>query len=482
MHLNIIARVLGLLLMIFSLTMLPPILVAVLYGETTSSTFAIAFGITLAVGLVFWLPSKQVNADMRTRDGFLITVCFWLVLSTFGALPLMLTEALNLSFINALFESVSGLTTTGATVISGLDDLPKSILYYRQQLQWLGGIGIVVIAVAILPMLGVGGMQLYRTETPGPMKDSKLTPRIRETANVLFKIYLALTAVCALAYWLAGMSGFDAISHSFSTVSIGGFSTHDASIGFFDSSAIMAICAFFMVISGINFALHFHVWHDRKISHYWSDPEARMYIYLLIGGVAITCLYLYYSGTYGWSESIRQGGFHLISIMTTTGFTTDNFSAWPTFLPFFLVFLSFFGACAGSTGGGIKIGRMLILGQQCIREIYRLVHPNALLPIKIQNRRIPSRVADAIWAFFGAYLAIFYLMVLLLLASGLDYVTAWSATAASLNNLGPGLGEVAINFADLNGFAKWVLCWGMLLGRLEIFTLLVLFTPTFWKN
>jgi len=482
MHLNIIARVLGLLLMIFSLTMLPPILVAILYGETTSSTFAIAFGITLAVGLVFWLPSKQVNADMRTRDGFLITVCFWLVLSTFGALPLMLTEALNLSFINALFESVSGLTTTGATVISGLDDLPKSILYYRQQLQWLGGIGIVVIAVAILPMLGVGGMQLYRTETPGPMKDSKLTPRIRETANVLFKIYLALTAVCALAYWLAGMSGFDAISHSFSTVSIGGFSTHDASIGFFDSSAIMAICAFFMVISGINFALHFHVWHDRKISHYWSDPEARMYIYLLIGGVAITCLYLYYSGTYGWSESIRQGGFHLISIMTTTGFTTDNFSAWPTFLPFFLVFLSFFGACAGSTGGGIKIGRMLILGQQCIREIYRLVHPNALLPIKIQNRRIPSRVADAIWAFFGAYLAIFYLMVLLLLASGLDYVTAWSATAASLNNLGPGLGEVAINFADLNGFAKWVLCWGMLLGRLEIFTLLVLFTPTFWKN
>jgi len=482
MHLNIIARVLGLLLMIFSLTMLPPILVAVLYGETTSSTFAIAFGITLAVGLIFWLPSKQVNADMRTRDGFLITVCFWLVLSTFGALPLMLTEALNLSFINALFESVSGLTTTGATVISGLDDLPKSILYYRQQLQWLGGIGIVVIAVAILPMLGVGGMQLYRTETPGPMKDSKLTPRIRETANVLFKIYLALTTVCALAYWLAGMSGFDAISHSFSTVSIGGFSTHDASIGFFDSSAIMAICAFFMVISVFNFALHFHVWHDRKISHYWSDPEARMYIYLLIGGVAITCLYLYYSGTYGWSESIRQGGFHLISIMTTTGFTTDNFSAWPTFLPFFLVFLSFFGACAGSTGGGIKIGRMLILGQQCIREIYRLVHPNALLPIKIQNRRIPSRVADAIWAFFGAYLAIFYLMVLLLPPSGLDYVTAWSATAASLNNLGPGLGEVAINFADLNGFAKWVLCWGMLLGRLEIFTLLVLFTPTFWKN
>ena len=482
MHLNVIARVLGLLLMIFSLTMLPPILVAFLYAESTADTFFIAFAITLAVGLIFWLPSKQVTTEMRTRDGFLITVFFWLVLTTFGALPLMLSDAPHLSFINALFESVSGLTTTGATVISGLDDLPKSILYYRQQLQWLGGIGIVVIAVAILPMLGVGGMQLYRTETLGPMKDSKLTPRIRETANVLFKIYLALTVVCALAYWLAGMSAFDAISHSFSTVAIGGFSTHDASIGFFDSSAIMAICAFFMVISGINFALHFHVWHDKKLSHYLADPEARMYLYLLLGGIVITCLYLYYSGTYGWNESLRQGGFHLISIMTTTGFTSDNFSGWPTFLPFFLLFLSFFGACAGSTGGGIKIGRMLILGQQCIREIYRLVHPNALLPIKIHNRRIPDRVADAIWAFFGAYLAIFYLMVLLLLASGLDYVTAWSATAASLNNLGPGLGEVAINYAELGGFAKWVLCWGMLLGRLEIFTLLVLFTRTFWKN
>ncbi len=482
MHFAITARVLGVLLMIFSLTMLTPIIVASIYGENTAQTFLIAFVITLLVGLAFWLPSRNRTGELRTRDGFIVTVLFWLVLSTFGALPLMLSEALQLGFMDALFESVSGLTTTGATVISGLDDLPKSILYYRQQLQWLGGIGIVVIAVAILPMLGVGGMQIYRAETPGPMKDSKLTPRITETANVLFKIYLALTAVCALAYWAAGMSGFDAIGHSFSTVAIGGFSTHDSSIGFFDSGAIMAICTFFMIISGLNFALHYHVWHSRNLKAYWGDPEARMYIYLLLIGMVITCLYLYYSGTYGREESLSQGIFQLVSIMTTTGFATAEFSAWPTFLPFFLLFLSFFGACAGSTGGGIKIGRMLILAQQGIREIYRLVHPNALLPIKIRNRRIPERVADAIWAFFGVYLAIFYLMVLLLLASGLDYVTAWSATAASLNNLGPGLGAVATNYADLGNFAKWVLCWGMLLGRLEIFTLLVLFTPTFWKN
>jgi len=440
MHFAITARVLGVLLMIFSLTMLTPIIVASIYGETTAQTFLIAFAITLLMGLVFWLPSRNSTGELRTRDGFIVTVLFWLVLSTFGALPLMLSEAPNLSFMDALFESISGLTTTGATVISGLDELPKSILYYRQQLQWLGGIGIVVIAVAILPMLGVGGMQIYRAETPGPMKDSKLTPRITETANVLFKIYLGLTAVCALAYWAAGMSGFDAIGHSFSTVAIGGFSTHDSSIGFFDSGAIMAICTFFMIVSGLNFALHYHVWHSRKLLAYWADPEARMYIYLLLVGMVITCLYLFYSGTYGKEESLSQGIFQLVSIMTTTGFATAEFSSWPTFLPFFLLFLSFFGACAGSTGGGIKIGRMLILAQQGIREIYRLVHPNALLPIKIRNRRIPDRVADAIWAFFGVYLAIFYLMVLLLLASGLDYVTAWSATAASLNNLGPGSG------------------------------------------
>ena len=482
MHIAVIARVLGILLMIFSLTMLTPILVAWGFEEKTSPTFLLAFIITLLVGILFWLPSKNSQGELRTRDGFIVTVFFWLVLSTFGALPLMLSEALNLSFIDALFESVSGLTTTGATVISGLDDLPKSILYYRQQLQWLGGIGIVVIAVAILPMLGVGGMQIYRAETPGPVKDSKLTPRITETANVLFRIYLALTTTCALGYWAAGMSGFDAVCHSFSTVAIGGFSTHDASMGFFDSGLIMSICTFFMVVSGLNFALHYLVWHNRRLSFYWQDAEARMYIYILLIGAVITCLYLFYSGTYDWNDSISQGIFHLVSIMTTTGFTTAEFHAWPTFLPFFLLFLSFFGACAGSTGGGIKIGRMLILGKQGIREIYRLVHPNALLPIKVSRQQIPERVTDAIWAFFGVYLALFYFMVLLLLASGLDYVTAYSATAAALNNLGPGLGAAATNYADIGGFAKWVLCWGMLLGRLEIFTLLVLFTPTFWKN
>ncbi len=482
MHSAIVARVLGLLLIIFSLTMLTPILVAYIYDEPTSKMFLLAFAITLLFGLLLWLPARSRAGELRTRDGFVVTVFFWLVLSTFGSLPFMLSQGLNLSFTDALFESISGLTTTGATVISGLDSLPRSILYYRQQLQWLGGIGIIVIAVAILPMLGVGGVQIYRAETPGPMKDTKITPRIAQTANVLFKIYLGLTSLCALAYWWAGMSFFDALTHSFSTVAIGGFSTHDASMGFFNSKLIMAICSFFMIVSGLNFALHYAALHDRNPSWYWTDPEARMYLTLLLVGILITSLYLFAEGTYSLDNSFSHGIFQLVSIMTTTGFSTVEFSNWPTFLPFYLIIMSFFGACAGSTCGGIKMGRMLILFQQGVREIYQLIHPNALLPIKINHRKVPERIANAIWAFLGAYLAIFYVMVLLLLANGLDYVTAWSATAAALNNLGPGLGAVAENYSQLSNLPKWILCMGMLLGRLEIFTLLVLLAPTFWRR
>ena len=482
MHFTVIARILGLLLMLFSIAQLPAVGVALYYGEQTTHTFLLAFAITLAVGFFTWLPFYRSKRELRIRDGFLITVLFWIVLGFAGSLPLMLGTDPRLSFTDAVFESLSGLTTTGATVISGLDELPRSVLYYRQQLQWLGGIGIVVIAVAILPMLGVGGMQLYRAETPGPVKDTKLTPRITETAKALFNIYVALTTACALAYWWAGMSLYDAICHSFSTVSIGGFSTHDASIGYFDNAVIEAICIYFMAISGLNFGLHFHCWYRRSLGHYWRDPEAKMYFKIMAGATLITCAYLYFTDVYEWDESIRKGVFETVSIMTTTGFGTADFSTWPTFLPFMLIFLSFFGACAGSTGGGLKIGRMLILAKQGMRELYRLVHPNAVLPIKVRNRAISDRIADAIWGFFGAYLAAYYLMVLLLLASGLDYVTAWSATAAALNNLGPGLGEVALHYGDINGFAKWVLCGGMLLGRLEIFTLIVMCLPTFWRK
>ncbi len=482
MHFSVIARILGLLLMLFSVSLLPPIVVATIYEEQTQQAFFLAFAITFSIGMLVWLPNSRSQAELRTRDGFLVTVLFWLTLGLGGALPLSLVDPLNLSLTEAVFESISGLTTTGATVITGLDDLPRSILYYRQQLQWLGGIGIVVIAVAIMPMLGLGGVQLYRTEAAGHVKDSKLTPRITETAKALFTIYLALTVACGLSYWLAGMSAFDAIGHSFSTVAIGGFSTHDASIGYFDSPLIATICIFFMIIAGMNFGLHFMAWNRKTPMAYLADPETRLYLAMLLGGILIVCLYLYLNNVYDLSGSIYHGVFQLVSILTTTGFATADYSAWPSFLPFTMIFLSFFGACAGSTGGGIKMGRMMILGKQAIRAIQKLIHPNAVIPLKVGHRVVDSRVTDAIWAFFGVYMAVFYGMVLLLLASGLDYVTAWSATAASLNNLGPGLGEVSVNYSNINDFAKWILAGGMLLGRLEIFTLVVLFTPMFWRR
>ncbi len=482
MHLAFVSRVLGLMLMVFSTSMLVPIIFATIYQENTLPMFFLAFTITMIVGFLSWLPARNMKGEIRIRDGFIITVLFWLVLSIFGALPFALSQETNLSFIDALFESISGLTTTGATVFTNLEDLPKSILYYRQQLQWLGGIGIVVIAVSILPMIGVGGMQIYKAETPGPIKDTKLTPRIAETANALFKIYVFLTVVCAIAYWVAGMSWFDALSHSFSTISIGGFSTYDESLGHFDNNAVLTIASIFMVVSGLNFALHYTAWHARSIKSYISDPEARLFVLVILFGILVTTYFLYTTASMPNEEILFVGVFQLISILTTTGFTTTEFHLWPSFLPFFLILLSFFGACAGSTGGGIKMGRILIMSQQVVREIYRLIHPNAVLPIKTKKHKIPERVTDGIWAFFGIYFFIFYVMVLLLLANNLDYITAWSATAASFNNLGPGLGAVAENYADLNAMSKAILCSGMLLGRLEVFTLLVLLSPTFWRN
>ncbi|HBD12743.1 MAG TPA: potassium transporter [Porticoccaceae bacterium] len=482
MHFSVIARVLGLLLMLFSLTLLSPIIVATIYGETTQESFFLAFAITFSVGMLIWLPNSRSEAELRTRDGFLITVLFWFLLGIGGAVPFVLVEPLNLSITDAVFESISGLTTTGATVVAGLDSLPKSILYYRQQLQWLGGIGIVVIAVAIMPMLGIGGMQLYRAEAPGPVKDSKLTPRITETAKALFAIYLFLTLACGVSYWLAGMSVFDAVSHSFSTVAIGGFSTHDASMGYFADPLIGVVCIFFMILAGMNFGLHFMVWKRKSPMAYLRDSETRLYFGLLLAGVLVVCAYLYWSSTYDGLSSAYHGAFQTVSLMTTTGFATTDFNAWPLFLPFLMFFMSFFGACAGSTGGGIKVGRMMVLGKQSLRAIQKLIHPSAVIPLKAGKRVVESRVSDAIWAFFGVYMAVFYAMVLVLLALDLDYVTAWSATTAMLNNLGPGLGEVARNYRDIGDLAKWVLAGGMLLGRLEIFTLLVLFTPMFWRR
>ncbi|MFT4650034.1 MAG: trk system potassium uptake protein TrkH [Polaribacter sp.] len=483
MQLLVIQRILGLLLVIFSSTLLPPIAIELYYQDGSALPFVEAFLLTLICGILLYLPVKKQKKELRLRDGFLVVVLFWTVLGIFGGLPFYLSEAADLSITDAVFESISGLTTTGATVIVGLDQMPHSLLFYRQEIQWLGGMGIIVLAVAVLPMLGIGGMQLFRAETPGPVKDNKLTPRITETAKALWFIYLGLTVACGIAYWVAGMSLFDAIAHAFSTVSIGGFSTHDASIGYFNNTAIELIAVVFMLLSGINFAIHFGAIRNRTLRPYWRDSEFRAYIGVLAAVSVITIGYLQISGTFtSTTESIVTGLFQVVSIGTTTGFTTAEYYSWPNFLPVLLLYVSFIGGCSGSTGGGIKVIRILLLVKQGARELKRLVHPNAQIVVKIGKKPLPEKVLEAVWGFFAAYFAISALMILLLMASGLDQETAFSAVAASLNNLGPGLGDVGQNFASINDFAKWVLCLAMLLGRLEIFTLLVLFTPAFWRK
>ena len=481
MNFAIIARVLGVLLTLFSLTLLVPIAISLWFDDHNYMTFLLAFAITFAAGIGLWLPARTSKADLRTRDGFLITALFWSVLSTYGTLPLILSDGLTLSFTDAMFEAVSGLTTTGATVISGLDQLPPSILYYRHQLQWFGGIGIIVIAVAILPMLGIGGMQLYRAEAPGPVKDNKLTPRITETAKALFLMYLVLTITCGVAYWLAGMNWFEALCHAFSTVANGGFSTHDDSIRYFDSSAILLICSIFMLISGANFALHFFVWREKSLHYYFADAEFRFYFGWIAVGTLVTVSYLYFTHTYDAKDSFVIGFFNLASTLSTAGFAAD-FVAWPSFLPFALFILAFLGGCASSTGGGMKMIRVLLLYKQGIREIHRLIFPNAVIPIKVGRINVSDRVVEAVWGFFAMYVVMYILMFLLLLMSGLDLVTSFSAVGACITNLGPGMGEVASNYSSINAPAKWVLCFAMLLGRLEVFTLLVLFSPMFWRR
>lgn len=484
MHASVIVKILGLLLLIFgALANFPPIIVSWLYDDGMASEFLTSFFYVSGAGFLMWLSSVRSRKELGTKDGFLIVTLFWVVLGTAGCLPFILSPAIELSVTDAIFESFSGLTTTGATVISGLDDLPKSLLFYRQQLQWLGGMGIIVLAMALLPMLGIGGMQLYRAESPGPVKDNKLVPRLAETAKALWYIYLSLTVVCALAYWIVGMNLFDAISHSFTTVAIGGFSTHDQSIGYFDSSAVEVVAVIFMFIAGMNFALHFTAWQKRNVGHYSRDPEFKFYGFILLSVSLVTVSVLYFSDVYeSLFESVIKGVFQVVSFATTTGFATADFNSWPLFLPYMLLYAAIIGACAGSTGGGMKVIRILLIFKQGFREVQRLIHPKAVIPIKLGKNPVSDRIIESVWGFFAVYVMAYMVMLLALLATGLDIITAFSAVGACINNLGPGLESVAATYEYLPTTAKWILCFAMILGRLEVFTLLVLFTPMFWRR
>ncbi|MFT3848603.1 MAG: potassium transporter TrkG [Propionivibrio sp.] len=476
-------HVLSLVILIFGLTMLVPVAISWLLHDGAEGAFDEAILLTLAVGALLAIATRRSKRDLRIRDGFLLVVLVWTVLPVFAALPLMIQ--LDVSFTDAYFETVSGLTTTGASVLVGLDGLPVSINFWRTQLVWLGGMGLIVLAVAVLPLLGIGGRQMFQAETPGPMKDSKMTPRIAETAKGLWGVYAGLTLCCALAYRWAGMDWLDAVMHTFSTVGLGGFSSHDAGFGYFDSVAIESVSIVFMLISGMNFATHFTALSGRSIRPYQVDPEAGWYLAVTIGSVVGIAVFLMVHQVYPeFSTALRYSAFHVISVATTTGFTTVDYVQWPMFAPLWMLFLCSFVTSAGSTGGGIKMIRAILLYKLVNRELVRAIHPNAVYQVKVGSHVVPVNILFAVLAFGFVYVACIVSMTLLLSLSGLDIVTAFSAVVGSINNSGTGLGQIgaAAAFAFLNDFQTWVCTFAMLLGRLEIFTLLVVLTPAFWRK
>ena len=481
MQIKSVIRILGLLLMLFSLAIIPPIVVSIIYSDGETWSFFYALILIFVSGLLLWLPAMQAKTNLKLRDGFIIVVLFWFVLSTFASLPMVLSESLSISITDAIFESISGLTTTGATILNNIDDLPRSILFYRQYLQWLGGLGIIVLAVAVLPMLGVGGMQLYKAEVAGPIKN-KITPRITETAKWLWIVYLIMTIVCGVSYYIAGMPLFDSICHSFSTIAIGGFSIHNESFGYYDNHWIELVAIFFMIAACLNFSLHYLAFKNKSLSGYKSDNEAYFFIFLIFLISLLTILYVSNISEDMNVKEIIKNIFYAVSISTTTGFTNSNYFNYVGFLPLLLILFSFIGGCAGSTAGGMKVIRVMLLLKQGYRELVRLIHPNSKIKVKVGNTAINERTLETIWGFFAIYVFVFLTVLLLLMLSGLDFLTSFSAVAATINNLGPGQGEVLYNYASISDVNKWILSFSMVVGRLEIFTLLVIFIPDFWKK
>lgn len=479
-----IVHVLGMVTMLFSLTMLAPLMLSWWLQDGAHSAYDEAFAITFTAGLLGWWATHRYKRELKIRDGFLLVVLIWSSLAAFATIPLMVYLP-GLSFTDAYFEAISGLTTTGATVLSDLDKLPPSINFWRAELVWLGGMGLIVLAVAVLPLLGIGGRQLYKAETPGPMKDSQLTPRITETAKGLWLVYAGITVACMLSFRWAGMDWFDAVIHAFTTMGLGGFSSHDASFGYFDSPLIEAVTITFMLIAGINFATHFMAWRGRSFASYRHDPEAGLFLGVTLFSVVGIAAYLQLMGVYpDFLTALRFAAFNTVSIATTTGFANTDYNLWPTFAPLWMLFLCSFASSSGSTGGGIKMIRAQLLYKQVYREMKKLLHPNSVMPTKLGGQVVPNKIIYAVLAFLFIYVVSIVSMTLFLTAAGLDVITAFSATVAMINNTGPGLNQVgpATTYAVLSDFQTWICTFTMLLGRLELFTLLIIFTPAFWRK
>lgn len=479
-----VVHVLGSLLALFSLYFLLPIVTALIYHESAVVAFLIGAGATAGVGLLLRLLTARSRSELKPRDGYLLVTSSWLAVAAVATIPLMI-QLPGLSFTDAFFETMSGLSTSGGTVLTGLENLPHAVNLWRNALSWLGGMGIIVMAVAILPLLGVGGMQMYRAEAPGPVKDSRLAPRITETAKLLWLVYAGMTAACALALWAAGMSVFDAICHAFAALSLGGFSNYDASIGHFNSPTIEFVLMVFMLLAAMNFATHFVALRKGTPGVYGRDPEARwMLLWILVSCAGVAC-FVDWQGVYpDYLTALRYVSFNLISIATDCGLVNTDYGSWPVFAPMWMLFLSCVCVSSGSTGGGIKMFRSLVLLKQSLREMFTLVHPQAVAPLKIANHVVPNRVVYSVLAFIFLYFMTIVVLTFGMLASGLDFTSALTAIIACINNAGPGLGVVgpAANYASLSDFQTWLCTTAMFLGRIEIFTCLVLFTPAFWRK
>ncbi len=479
-----ILHVLGMVIAVFGLSMLLPLAVSEWSDDAAQSAYDEAVLITLGCGILLWLAGRHWRRELKARDGILLVVLTWLLTPLFAALPLMLFMP-DLSFTDAYFETMSGLTTTGATVLSGLDKLPASINIWRGQLHWLGGLGVIVLVVAVLPLLGVGGRQMYKAETPGPMKDDKLTPRMAETAKGLWQVYIQLTVLCFSLYWAFGMTPSDALIHAFSVMGLGGFSSHDASFGFFKSLPLELITEVFALLAGMNFAMHFMALRGRSLAPYRSDPEIRWYLAYLLGSCLGLGILLWAQGIYiDFPSALRDATFSVISMATTLGLSTADFGAWTYFAGLWLLFLCSFSTSAGSTGGGIKMLRAVLLYKQAYRELIHLIHPHIQAPIRLGEQIVPNKVMYSVLAFFFMYVASIVTLSFVLSFTGLDVLTAFSAIVACINNTGPGLGQVgpSTTYAVLTDFQTWICTFAMLLGRLELFTLLVVLTPAFWRK
>jgi trk system potassium uptake protein TrkH len=479
-----VAALVGRMVVLFALLMLVPLVFALWDHDAAERAFVQATAATAVVGLLLSALTRRFRRELQPRDGFVLVGMTWLVLPMFGALPLWLAVP-DLSATDAFFEAMSAFTATGATALSGLEHLPLSVNVWRCFMMWVGGLGIIVLAVAILPLLGVGGSQLFKAEVAGPMKDQKLTPRIADTARVIWGTYFALSISCFLAYRAAGMSWIDAFLHMCTTVSLGGFSRYDASFGHWNSPLIEGVAIVFMLLSGISLIMYFVAWRAKSLRPLWRNTEVQAFYAVLLGSIALIATFLVVNGAYDtWLEALRHTAFHVVSVATTTGFASYDYAQWPLFAPLLMILLGCFATCAGSTGGGIKMVRMLLLIKQARRELVRIVHPSVVNPVVLGGNAVSDRVMQSVIAYMMIYGASLVGLTMVLLFSGLDVVTAFTAVIACVNNIGPGLGDVgpAVNYGGLSDFQTWVCTFAMLLGRLELLSVLVLFTPQFWRR